>query len=286
MSHHKNCEIASGHRCVCRCGGALHGAMFVRAIYYSDGSSRSRAIDYANQRRWAQMRVGPVGSTVRKTVAVRRQAVSGILSEFVINAIKTSGNGRSDVIEVLAMRLSDEIGGEMEQNLRGGPPARRGDRHLWCVVLATICRLYDETFAFSKKTVDGLLDGLMKQLSRETSRGLGEETSSRDLYSYRRGCRVIAAFEVAEYEFLGVLAKQAIDSVLAAMKQVGEEAVMRQMRMMTAVMCPDPDRHPDVIKYCIWPLLSGPFREALEEGIEEEMRVWLRNTYPCVGTHS
>ncbi|MBE6482783.1 MAG: hypothetical protein E7Z94_10535 [Actinomyces ruminicola] len=154
------------------------------------------------------------------------------------------------------------------------------------MVLATICRLYDETFAFSKKTVDGLLDGLMKQLSRETSRGLGEETSSRDLYSYRRGCRVIAAFEVAEYEFLGVLAKQAIDSVLAAMKQVGEEAVMRQMRMMTAVMCPDPDRHPDVIKYCIWPLLSGPFREALEEGIEEEMRVWLRNTYPCVGTHS
>lgn len=76
--------------------------------------------------------------------------------------------------------------------------------------------------------------------------------------------------------------KKAITSILAAMKEAGEAVVMRHLRLIGAITCPDPDRHPDVVKYCIWPLLSGPLRELLEERIAAEMRGWLRNAYVSV----
>lgn len=39
----------------------------------------------------------------------------------------------------------------------GGGPAHRSNRHLWCVVLATICRLYDRGFNLFNARVDGLV---------------------------------------------------------------------------------------------------------------------------------
>ena len=75
------------------------------------------------------------------------------------------------------------------------------------------------------------------------------------------------------------LIKKTAHAVTMAVKAIGEEAVVKHLRLIGAITCPDPDRHPDVVKHCLWPLLSGPFKEMLEDSIATEMRTWLRNAH-------
>ncbi len=120
----------------------------------------------------------------------------------------------------------------------------------------------------------------MKALREDISTDWGEESQPRDICKYTY--RIVAAFEVAEYVFLEALIKKAVHAVTTAVKEIGEEAVFKRLRLIGAITCPSPDRHLDVVKHCLWPVLSGPFKEMLEDSIATEMRTWLRNAYPVV----
>ncbi|MDO4256343.1 MAG: hypothetical protein Q4C90_04095 [Kocuria sp.] len=204
------------------------------------------------------------------------------MSELVYVLVKyVSEQGQLDAISVLAHEISNEVGAEFERYLgAGGPGNDRGNRHLWCVLLATICRLYDQLADFVAEGTAALVDRVFDLLEREVSEERGEETQVRDIYQYKH--RVAAAFGFNEFTFLRPVVQKAVSAVIAAMNAVGEETVMRHLRLIGAVVCPDPDRHPDVVRYCIWPLLQGPFRELLEASVEDEMRTWLRNAFPVV----
>lgn len=117
----------------------------------------------------------------------------------------------------------------------------------------------------------------MMRLREAISFDRTHDTHARDIYQYKY--RVVAAFELVEYLFLESLIKKAVVAVIAAAKAIGEESVFKHLRLIGAITCPDPDRHPDVIKLCLWPLLSGPFQDALQEPLEIQMRTWLRNAY-------
>ncbi|GAA1050112.1 hypothetical protein [Arthrobacter russicus] len=175
------------------------------------------------------------------------------------------------------------MGEEIERHLAGGGPDHGTARHLWCVVLATICRLYDHGFNLVSGTRDDLVETIMKSLRDGISTDRGEQSQSRDIYQNRH--RIVAAFEVAEYAFLEAMIKKAIHTVMTAAKVIGEEAVFKYLRLIGAITCPDPDRHPDVVKHCLWSLLSRPFKEMLEDSIANEMCTWLRNAYPVVPAH-
>ena len=145
------------------------------------------------------------------------------------------------------------------------------------MVLATICRLYDEAFSFITSSVDDLVGAVMMRLREDISFDRTDDTQARDIYQYKY--RVVAAFELVEYSFLESLIKKAVMAVIAAAKTIGEESVFKHLRLIGVITCPDPDRHPDVIRHCLWPLLSGPFQDALQENLEIQMRTWLRNAY-------
>lgn len=123
----------------------------------------------------------------------------------------------------------------------------------------------------------------MTSLHEDISFDRNENTHARDIY--QRKHLVVSAFELTDYAFLEPLVKRAVKAVAAAAKKIGEESVFKYLRLIGAITCPDPDRHPDVVKYCLWPLLSGPFRGALEGSIETEMRTWMRNAYPTICTN-
>lgn len=137
--------------------------------------------------------------------------------------------------------------------------------------MATICRLYDRAFTFAKHSIDDLVHEVMNMLREDVSTDRGEETRARDVYQYRH--RILAAFDIADYAFLEALIKRAIASIVAAMKAIGDGAVMKHLRLIGAIICPDPNRHPDIVRYCVWPLLMGPFRGMFGESVATEMRV-------------
>ncbi|HMR50715.1 MAG TPA: hypothetical protein PKE40_15725 [Arachnia sp.] len=277
MGHTTNCETATTYTCVCPCGGARHRAILIRGIATSDAATQVEATDWAEPRRWTRL----PEETRATTVKDRRPAVAGIVSELVIALVEQArSDGEIDAVAALAHQISDEIGDEFERHLDGGGPDHRNTRHLWCVVLATICRLYDHGFDLVNATLDDLVEDIMKTLREDISTDRGEESQPRDIYQYRY--RIVAAFEVAEYAFLEALIKKAVHAVTTAVQEIGEEAAFKHLRLIGAITCPDPDRHPDVVKHCLWPLLSGPFKEMLEDTIATEMRTWLCNAYPVV----
>ncbi|WP_454823374.1 hypothetical protein [Kocuria marina] len=204
--------------------------------------------------------------------------MTGIVSELVITLIgQARDDAEIDIIAALAEQISDEVGADFQRHLVGGAPDGRSSRHLWCVVLATICRLYDEAFSFITSSVDDLVGAVVMRLREETSFDRTDDIHARDIYQYKY--RVVAAFELVEYSFLESLIKKAVMAVIAAAKAIGEESVFKHLRLIGAITCPGPDRPPDVIQHCLWPLLSGPFQDALQKTLEIQMRMWLRNAY-------
>lgn len=49
-------------------------------------------------------------------------------------------------------------------------------------------------------------------------------------------------------------------AVIAAGKAIGEESAFKYLRLTGTITCPASDRHHDVIRYRLWPLLSGPLK--------------------------
>lgn len=115
------------------------------------------------------------------------------------------------------------------------------------------------------------------RLREETSFDRTDDTHARDIDRYKY--RVVAACELVECSFLEALIKKAVMAVIAAAKAIGEESVFKHLRLIGAITRPDPDRHPDVTRHWLWPLLSGPFQGTLQETLEIQMRTWLRNAY-------
>lgn len=289
MSHTASCETATSYTCKCPCGGARHGGVLIAGLRTTSEATREKAKQWTDPRRWEHAPPAAKQSTVNNAAAERRRALTGVIAELVSTLIdQVKDKGEIDAVEVLAKEISDDIADEFEKRLSDGGPSNKKSRHLWCVVIAAICRAYDEAGDAAKKSIDVLTDRTM-QLLREATSDLRTDTAEvTDIYRQRTG--VARAFEIDEYDWMGALIKKALKAVVAAIKSIGEEAAMKYVRLIGAIVCPDPDRHPAIVKHCIWPLLNGPFREALQDALASEMRAWIRNAYvvlpPDPNTHN
>lgn len=282
MGHRTSCETAEGCTCTCSCGGALHGALLIRGIATSDPDARAKASEWAEPRRWTHLPAETQATTIDDRVTDRRPAVTGVVSELVISLIAQSrADSEIDVIATLAHQISDKIGEEFERHLANGGPDPRSTHHFWCVVLTTLCRLYDQGFDLVNANLDDRVEGVMRCLRKDTSANPGEESEPRGI-CHGKSKTIVLAFTLDESSFLEALIRKAIHAVTVAVKAIGEETVFRHLRLMATIVCPDPDRHPDVVKYCLWPLVSGPLAKKFGESVAAGMRTWLRNAYRVV----
>lgn len=289
MSHTPSCETATSYTCKCPCGGARHGGVLIAGLRATSEATREKAKQWTEPRRWQHASPAAKQSTVTNAAAERRPALTGVITELVSALIdEVKEEGEVDAVELLAKEISDDIADEFEKRLSNGGPSSKKSRHLWCVVIAAICRAYDEVGDAAKESIDVLTDRTMQLLREATSDSRAHTAAVTDIYQQRTG--VARAFEIDEYDWMGTLIKKALKAVVAAIKSIGEEAAMKYVRLIGAIICPDPDRHPAVVKHCIWPLLNGPFREALQDSLASEMRAWIRNAYvvlpPTPDTHN
>lgn len=278
MSHPLSCETATRHTCACSCGGARHCGVLIKGICTTSEAVHEETKKWTEPRRWKNVTSEAKQSTVNDTCADRRPALTGVVAELVSTLIdQAKDEGEIDVVGELAKEISDDVADECEKHLSNGDPSSKKSRHLWCVVVAAICRVFDEVGDAAEKSIDILTEKTMKLLREDTPDSRTETAEVMDIYHQHTG--VARAFKINEYDWMGALIKKALKAVVAAIKSIGEETAMKYVRLIGAIICPDPERHPAVVKHCIWPLLNGPFREALQDSLASEMRAWIRNAY-------
>lgn len=279
MSHTSSCENADGITCVCPCGNTRHGHVLVRGFTSTKPADWAVASEKVEPHRWIHLADAHLRATSSSSSTERRPALNGIVSELISTLITgIEAHGHLDAVEVFAKQISDEVSDKFEQHLSGGKVPKSSNRHLWCVVLAAICRAYDEMTDFVSRSIDDIVADIVQWLREEVKPDRTDDIEVTAVYSRRTGIR--RAFNIDAFDWLQLLIRHAVQSVKSAFQALGEEVAMKYLRLIGAVVCPDPERHPIVVKHCIWPLVQGPFRDLLEKHVSNEMRTWLRNAYP------
>lgn len=251
--------------------------MLIRGIASGVKRDQDDALARVRHSRWADLPQAARDSTVASSSADRRPVLNAILAELVIAIIdKARVEGTADPVRLLASGISDEVAEQVERRLSGKAHRRRGN-HLWCVVLAAFCRVYDEASAHVKKSADRLTEALLDAVKEAVSKERGKHVRPRDVYSRKTG--VAEAFAASDYPWLREVIGTAVGRMVDAGTVLGEDAVMKYVRLIGVIVCPDLDRHPAVVKHCLWPLVEGPFKVALDENLGAEMGSWLRNAY-------
>lgn len=281
MTHSVPCEKASQFDCECACMGTLHGAHTLRIIVPKTASARADARVNARAELpgtpWSPPGRTTRVTSIRSSVRDRRVDLAALIFELFVAALEEDqSDAETRAIHNLAEKLSSEVAEEVEKALgsRRRPSVTKG--HFWCVILASICRVYDETVEFTSDSLEDLAGRVVSKL-RSHSSDRTANSHSLDIYFGRTNVR--PAFVPDEIDFLEAVVKHALTSVLAAIEDTAEESVIKYVRLIACVVCPDPDAHPDVIRFCIWPLLEGPFKQYLGDRFDSQLHDWLRNAY-------
>lgn len=244
----------------------------------------------------------PVGDT---TVRASAHAVNEFIIGLIEHKIAIDNHEEESIASVdlsdtelaVVQELSETIAGtilsDMERHLRsGGPRGSRETRanHFFCVVLAAICQVYEQLNNYASNTNSELAEIIVDliELSRqqpkhgspepyprtvEKPKGRGKSRDERhreDSFSLLPG----------ERAFLKQVILKLLEAARGAAVAPIEKGVMLHLRVIASITCPDPDRHPSIIKYCIWPLLKGPLRELISDDVARQMEDWLTDTYP------
>ncbi|MGO2684793.1 MAG: hypothetical protein ACTIAA_11240 [Microbacterium sp.] len=240
------------------------------------------------------------------------RAGAHIVNEFIIGLIEhkiaiDKGDKQSvdsvdlsDTELATVQQLSETIAGkvlsDIEGHLRsGGPQGRKNKRadHFFCVVLAAVCQVYATLNDCASKTNEELAEiivGLIelsvknpKDDSPEPYPRTVEKPKGRGKKRLNRDRDDSFTLLDGERDFLQQVILKLLEAARKSAMAPIEKGVMLHLRVIAAITCPDPDRHPSIIKYCIWPLLKGPLRELISEEVAGQMETWLVETYPKEG---
>lgn len=190
------------------------------------------------------------------------------------------------VVYQLSDTIADEIVSEMGDHLRHGGPRgtiKQKADHFFCVALAAVCQAY--------ATMDDFLDAEIEELASEIVEFIEPSAKAEARHRAEPSPRTIETpkarrrkdsftFLPGEKDFF----RRVVIKLLKALKKTAtkpiEEGVMLHLRVIAAITCPDPDRHPSIIKYCIWPLLKGPLKKLISDETAGEIAKWIERTYP------
>lgn len=142
----------------------------------------------------------------------------------------------------------------------GQIPIETGENpgHVWCSVLAALCKALDEIEGHTEKTIkDAIKNGIASAVIIVRPYPQKERTVADRLLDF-----IID-------RTAGKLAK-AITTAIAA--GLGLPHIKLILRVTAALCCRDPDEHPAVFKYCIWPLVEPVMKQEMTAAGAEVIR--------------
>lgn len=281
MHHSTSCENAKGTQCRCTCGGASHN----RSVIASITGDHRKAREWATSRRWDQKSSDgqPSGT---KPAARGRSTVQAVIAESLIYLLDEGiPADESAALKTLAEAMSDEIGAEITAELATCAEQDRPKHHFWCVVLAAVCKTYDLWIRRVRTDLDAAIDIVVDAVFEIV---VAESSSRPNLGKNNTAMRAIGGVSQQKHlafaddlyrDLLRRILKKAMDAIVNAIDQTNEHLVMKWLRLIGALVCPDPGAHPAVVIYCIWPLILGPFKNA----VSADLQNWLSVAIPAPG---
>lgn len=278
MAHGEPCETAEGRQCSCACGGTGHASVVIAAVT-SAATPHAQAVSskWAAPRRWERLSKG--GVPAGRTWSAREKNAAASATAEVVVVLVTDGipSSQEEAIRRLADAISIDLIREVSHALTSRGVRSKVHGHFWCSVLAAICKVYDDSVDALQRNLDAAADSVMDALrSPEDATAQPRGADVRQVVRPRAPGNSIEGFaEDLIDEVLRRLIKKALRAITEAIRELGEAVVVKYVRIIGALVCPDPGAHPAVVRYCIWPLISGP----LKDRISEDLRKWIGYEY-------
>lgn len=287
MSHNKFCADSSTRidECKCSCKKMLHGVNKFRcsvSFSHEDSVIESELLKWSGEffsgianndlRHLDVQRIKYAAEFAGKTLVRAKtrdqgnwSSVSGVLN-FVYSELVDNLTGvAAGEIASLIIDKSSEPKGEIEK-AREQICLVIKYKHLVCVICAVLLEFYEKvdelTDEMAQKLAGNIVDSVVEKIEKD------------------KKIRIKKYVKTAVKKVLERALKKMFKALTAKMREIaiplpwGNELALRIIGVLT---CPDPEKHFEVMKYCLKPLVEECLKESIKDQLPEDWRVFLES---------
>jgi hypothetical protein len=189
------------------------------------------------------------GDSAVRTVATGAGTVS---PEAIVNALVHQDLDRA--AEEFAVAITDEMIGLGEIAIASG----ENPGHVWCSVLAALCKGLDQVESYIEDAIKAAIENAIAGVAIIVR-------------PYPQKERTVAT-RLLDF-IIGRTAGHLAKAITKAMATgLGLPHIKMMLRVAAALCCRDPDEHPAVFKYCIWPLIQPVIKDEMASTTVEIIR--------------
>lgn len=286
MSHNKRCADASTkiNECDCDCKKMLHGVNeFRRPINFDhedsviEGALINCSDEFLNgvanndsQHSNLQQIKYAAEFAGKKVIEFETQnrgnwsAVSDVLNSAYTELVDNLTGATADKIASVIIGESSET----EEKIKAREQIRlilKYD-HLVCVICAALLKFYGEvdelTDEMAQKLAGNIVDSVVEKIEKD------------------KKIRIKECVKTAVKKVLERALKKMFKALTAKMREIaiplpwGNELALRIIGVLT---CPDPEKHFEVMKYCLKPLVEECLKEFIKDQLPEDWRAFLES---------
>ena len=193
-------------------------------------------------------------------------------------------NEFSDILESIRQEIVDDLRGQIAQGIASGVIDKtfkaEADRktanqqvtlvlrygHLVCAICAALLEFYQKidelTDEMAQKLASNIVDSVVEKIEKD------------------KKIRIKKYVKTAVKKVLERALKKMFKALTAKMREIaiplpwGNELALRIIGVLT---CPDPEKHFEVMKYCLKPLVEECLKESIKDQLPEDWRVFLES---------
>lgn len=191
--------------------------------------------------------------------------VSGVLNSTYSELVDNLTGVAAGEIASLIIDESSETEGEIEK-VREQICLVIKYKHLVCVICAVLLEFYEK--------VDELADEMAKKLARNIVDSVVETIEK------EKKIRIEEFVKTVVKKILEHALKKIFKTLTTKMREIaiplpwGNKLALRIIGVLT---CPDPEKHFEVMKYCLKPLVEECLKEPIKDQLPEDWRVFLKS---------
>lgn len=289
MRHSVACSDSQREDCSCECNGWLHGTNYFKHLvlpgqkYPMDGGELTnwmcKTIEKFEKHKFTNPKI-----TVELVQSAGYVSAQNIFESKSQENDPSKWNEFSDILESIYQEIVDALRDKIAQGIASEVIDKtfkaEADRkaanqqvtlvlrygHLVCVICAVLLEFYGK--------VDELTDKMAQELAGNIVDSVVEKIEKDKKIQIKKYVKA-AVRKVFAYTL-----KKIFKTLTAKMREIaiplpwGNELALRIIGVLT---CPDPEKHFEVMKYCLKPLVEECLRESIKDQLPEDWRVFLES---------
>ena len=289
MRHAVACSDSQREDCSCECNGWLHGTNYFKHLVLP---GQKYPMEGGESTNWMRKTIEKFEKYeyVNPKITVELVQSAGYVSAQNIFESKSQENDLpkwnefSDILESIYQEIVGDLRDQIAQRIASEVIDRafkvEDDRkaanrqvtlvlrygHLVCVICAVLLEFYEKvdelTDEMAQKLAGNIVDSVVEKIEKDKKIRIKE-------------CVKAAVKKILEYAL-----KKMFKALTAKMREIaiplpwGNKLALRIIGVLT---CPDPEKHCEVMKYCLKPLVEECLREPIKDQLPEDWKVFLES---------